>query len=87
MPMMRKKQRRYGGADRPFDVRVVYVPNSEMMVGRNNGSEAKETLVLKFDIPNIQSGEKGSVTEFLFTISSEFRIAHAPFAMTHFYSP
>jgi hypothetical protein len=46
--IMTKKQSKYGGADRPLDVRVEKVPSSEMMVGRNKGREAKLTLVLKF---------------------------------------
>lgn len=58
MQTMRRKLRRYGGAERPFEVRELKVPKSRMMVGRNSGSEAKETLVLKFERPNNQSEDR-----------------------------
>lgn len=45
--MMVKKQRTYGGAERPWDWILEKAPISEMMVGTNNGSDANETLLYK----------------------------------------
>jgi hypothetical protein len=45
MKMMKKKQAKYGGAERPFDWTSEKVPISAMIVGTKSGSEAKETLL------------------------------------------
>lgn len=52
---MTKKQRRYGGADKPLEVKSSNVPRSEVIVGRNKGNDANETFVLKLTKANIQS--------------------------------
>lgn len=41
-----KKQRRYGGAERPLDWIEVKAPISWMVVGTNNGKDANDTLQL-----------------------------------------
>jgi hypothetical protein len=43
--MIVKKQRMYGGAERPWDWMRVKAPISEMMVGTKSGREAKDTLL------------------------------------------
>jgi hypothetical protein len=43
--MIVKKQRMYGGAERPWDWMRVKAPISEMMVGTKRGREAKDTLL------------------------------------------
>lgn len=45
MRRMTRKQKTYGGAERPLEVIVENVPISEIMVGRKRGREAKETLL------------------------------------------
>ena len=44
--MITKKQRRYGGAERPLDCALPKVPICEMMVGTNSGKDANETLLV-----------------------------------------
>ena len=46
--MIRMKHRRYGGAVIPLAWTSVKVPISDTMVGRNNGKDAKLTLLQKF---------------------------------------
>lgn len=46
--IIKMKQRRYGGAVIPFAWTSVKVPISDTMVGRNNGRDAKLTLLQKF---------------------------------------
>lgn len=46
--IMVKKVRRYGGALRPLDWTLVKDPISAMIVGTNNGREAKQTLQEKY---------------------------------------
>ena len=48
MPIIKKKHNRYGGADRPFDVALLKEPISSIIVGTKSGSDAKETLQLKY---------------------------------------
>lgn len=50
---MTKKQRTYGGAERPFDSIRVKAPISLMMVGRKSGREANETLQEKYMMPGM----------------------------------
>ena len=45
--MIKKKQNRYGGADKPFEWISSHSPISSMIVGRKSGREAKETLLFK----------------------------------------
>lgn len=42
---MTKKQRTYGGEERPCDWMEVKDPISEMIVGTNSGKDANETLL------------------------------------------
>jgi hypothetical protein len=41
---MMRKQKKYGGADSPFDWIVVKAPICDIMVGTKRGKEAKQTL-------------------------------------------
>jgi len=48
LAMMTRKQKRYGGAERPLDRILVKAPMSLMMVGRKTGRDAKVTLHPKY---------------------------------------
>ena len=53
--MITRKAKRHSGANKPFDCSELKAPSSEIMVGRNSGMEANETLQQKKIKANIQS--------------------------------